>query len=114
MREVTTEVMILPDGMELDDVEVHSFAILVQWRGAPTDKGRGGYAVIHNGRHLSHAGSWRWNPEPFVQRHYRWKSLELALECARAVVNDVKVNGHTWTEWRERYVMRGFGFGRTP
>lgn len=101
MSEIVTEIMVLPDGMEPDNFEAHSFAVMVRWRGARTETGRGGYAIIHGGRHLSHKGVWRFNPEPFVQRHFRWEWLGSALVTARAVVNDVKVNGRTWAEWQE-------------
>lgn len=101
MSEIVTEVMVLPDGMEPGDIDASTFAVKVRWRGARTETGRGGYAVTTNsGRHLSHKGKWRWEPEPFIQRHYRWESLESALTTARAVVNDVRVNGRTWHEWR--------------
>lgn len=102
MNELVKEVMLLPDGMELDDINAHSFAVIVQWRGVRTDTGRGGYAVTHAGRHLSHKGKWRWSPEPFVQRHFRWAELESALVTARAVVNGITVNGMTWAEWQAR------------
>lgn len=99
MTELVTEVMLLPDGMELDDIEVHSFAVFVRWRGARTETGRGGYAIMHGARHLSHKGKWRYAPEPFLQRHFRWADLDSALTTARTVVNDVVVNGKTWAEW---------------
>jgi hypothetical protein len=98
MTELTTEVMLLPDGMPLDDYNVPIFAVRVTWRGAATETGRGGYAVIHGSKHLSRKGDWRWNPEPFIQRHYRWESLDEALAVARSVVNTIKVNGKTWAE----------------
>lgn len=101
MTEIITEVMLLPDGMEPDDINAHTFAVTVRWRGARTDKGRGGYAVIHGNRHLSHRGKWRWNPEPYLQRHFRWEELDSALVTARSIVNEVRVNGCTWAEWNE-------------
>jgi hypothetical protein len=105
--EIVTEVMFLPDGMEPGDVNEHTFAVLVRWRGAPGETGRGGYAVTHSGRHLSKRGNWRYNPEPYLQRHYRWRYLGEAIEQARAVVNTIKVNGSTWAEWQARRAQSG-------
>jgi len=103
MVELVTEVMVLPDGMALDDEDRHHFALAVRWRGPRTDTGRGGYAVVSSsGRHLSRAGKWRYDPEPRLQRHYRWATLEEALDVARAAVNTVTVNGFTWAQWQER------------
>ncbi|SDH39134.1 hypothetical protein [Microbacterium sp. 77mftsu3.1] len=102
MTEITTEVRLFPDGMELDDVNAPHFTVKVAWRGARSETGRGGYAVIQGGdRHLSRAGNWRYNPEPRLQRHYRWETLEEALEVARSVVNSIKVMGRTWTQWQK-------------
>lgn len=100
--EITTEVTLLPEGMEPGDVNAHTFAVVVRWRGARSETGRGGYAVTHGNRHLSHKGKWRYNPEPFLQRHYRWADLDSALTTARAIVNDIRVNGRTWAEWEAR------------
>jgi hypothetical protein len=98
MTELITEVTFLPDGMALDDYNAHIFAVRVEWRGATTDTGRGGYAVVHGSKHLSRKGDWRWNPEPFIQRHYRWEDIDEARAVARSVVNTIKVNGKTWAE----------------
>jgi len=100
MVELVTEVLVVPDEMDLDDDELHHFALRVRWRGARSESGRGGYAVIHGNRHLSTAGNWRYEPEPRLQRHYRWDTLEDALSVARAALPTVKVAGRTWAEWR--------------
>lgn len=99
--ELVTSVLVLPDGMELDDDERDTFALTVSWRGPRSDTGRGGYAVIHGNRHLSTAGNWRYSPEPRLQRHYRWETLEEALTIAQLAVNCIKVGGRTWAEWQE-------------
>lgn len=106
MTELVTEIMILPDGMEIGDEEAHSFALKVRWRGARSETGRGGYAVQHGDRHMSHTGKWRWSPEPFIQRHFRWVDIEAALAAARAEVNHVTVNGRTWAERQEHFKER--------
>jgi hypothetical protein len=106
MTELVTEIMILPDGMELDDPDVHSFALKVRWRGVRGETGRGGYAVQRGESHLSHMGKWRYAPEPFVQRHFRWADIESALASARAEVNHVTVNGRTWAEWQQHFQER--------
>lgn len=98
--ELVTEVLVLPDGMDLDDDERDTFALTVRWRGPRSETGRGGYAVMHGNRHLSSAGNWRYNPEPRLQRHYRWDSLDEALAVARGAVSTVKVAGRTWKEWQ--------------
>jgi len=102
VNELVTEVLVLPDVMELDDDELRHFAVRVVWRGPRGETGRGGYAVTQGGdRHLSHAGNWRWNPEPRLQRHYRWETLEEALEVARSVVNGITVMSRTWAQWQK-------------
>lgn len=102
MSEIVTEVLVLPDGMDLDDYERRTFAITVRWRGPRTDTKRGGYAIMHLNEHLSHRGKWRYEPEPFLQRHFRWDDLESALVTARSVVNTISVMGRTWAEFREQ------------
>lgn len=106
MTELVTEIMILPDGMEIGSDEAHTFALRVRWRGARSETGRGGYAVQHGERHMSRQGKWRWSPEPFIQRHFRWNDIESALVSARAEVNHVTVNGRTWAEWQEHFKER--------
>lgn len=96
--ELTTKIIVLPQGMELDDVNRSSFALQVEWRGLRTETGRGGYAVSDGFKHLSRAGKWGF-PEPFQQHQYRWETLEEALEMARAHVDSFKSNGRTWAEW---------------
>lgn len=102
MQELITEVLILPDGMELDADDMRHFAVTVRWRGPRGETGRGGYAVMHGNRHYSRAGNWRYDPEPRLQRHYRWAELEDALTVARSIVNTVTVYKMTWAQWQER------------
>ena len=106
MEELVTEVLVVPDGLDLDDPNLHHFALTVRWRGARGETGRGGYAVQHGNRHLSRAGNWRFNPEPRLQRHYRWADLDEALAVARDTVDTVKVNGRTWAEWQQAEAAR--------
>lgn len=96
--------MLLPDEAEDDWNNAKAFAVVVRWRGPRGDTGRGGYAITdHYGQHLSHRGKWRYNPEPYLQRHFRWEDLESALVVARTVVDDIRVNGKTWAEWKEHF-----------
>lgn len=97
--ELTTEVMVLPEGMELDHDELHRFAVRVQWRGVRGETGRGGYRVTDGFDELSRAGKWG-NPQRFQQHQYRWDTLEEALEMARKHVDELKVNRRTWSEWQ--------------
>lgn len=97
--EIVTKYTVLPTGMELDDVELHNFALSVEWKGPRTDTGRGGYAVTDRFEQLSRAGNWG-RPQPFQQHQYRWDTLEEALAAARAQVDSVSVNGRTWAEWK--------------
>ena len=97
--ELTTGVLVLPDGMALDDPELRHFSLRVEWRGARTDTGRGGYAVTDGFSDLSRAGKWG-RPQAFQQHQYRWDALDEALAMARAHVDQLKVNGRTWAEWR--------------
>lgn len=99
--EIIKEIMVLPTGMDIDDVNARHFAVIVQWRGNKTSDGAGGYAVNHISESLSRAGKWNW-PERFQYRQYRWDTLEEALEAARAAVNDVKLHGLTFAQWVEK------------
>ena len=98
--ELTTEVMVLPEGMELNNDEIRRFALRVEWRGVRGETGRGGYRVTDGFDELSRAGKWG-SPERYQQHQYRWATLEEALEMARKHVEEVKVNGKTWTEWQQ-------------
>lgn len=103
-----SEVFVLPSGTSVDDPYWHvlrDHVLKVAWRGQRTDTGRGGYSVT--GRdgdlHLSRAGKWATNVEPFQQRQYRWATLDEALAAARTVVDDVQIGGWTWRRWAEEY-----------
>lgn len=103
--EITTGMLVLPEGMELDDDERNHFALRIEWRGPRGKTGRGGYGVSDGFRYLSRAGNWG-NPQAFQQRLYRWETLEEALEMARAHVNSYRMNGKTWAEWRSYWAAR--------
>lgn len=97
--ELTTEILVLPTGMPLDHNEISSFGFRVTWRG-PYEDGRGGYAVICSGRHLSRAGNLAYDPAPFKQHQYRWETMEEALEMARKYVDSRTINGKTFAQWQ--------------
>jgi len=97
--ELTTEVMVLPEGMELDSDELRHFALRIQWRGVRGDTGRGGYRITDGFDDLSRAGKWG-SPQRFQQHQYRWDTLDEALEMARKHVELVQLRGKTWAEWQ--------------
>lgn len=107
-RAIVTEILVLPEGMELDDYERRHWAIKIQWRGPyNTETGRGGYAIVApSGEHLSKAGNWRYDPEPFIQRHYRWEKSAGLIFRAKKAANEYRVMGKTWPEmvafWEEK------------
>lgn len=102
--ELVSRVLVLPEGMELDDEDLRHFALQVEWRGNSTGSGRGGYAVTDMFHQLSRA---KWgNPQSYQQHQYRWDTLEEALEMARAHVDSHRINGKTWKEWQEFYEQR--------
>lgn len=103
--EFVARMLVLPEGMELDDPELRHFALQVEWRGAQPEGGRGGYAVTDMFQQLSRAGKWG-NPQAHQQHQYRWETLEEALEMARGSVEGHKINGRTWKQWREFYGQR--------
>jgi len=104
--ELVTEVMVLPEGMELDNDELHHFALRVEWRGVRGENGSGGYRVSDGFGDLSRAGKWG-HPQRFQQHQYRWDTLEEALEMARKHVEGLKVNGRTWAEWQLLFAANG-------
>lgn len=97
--EIVTKVMVLPEGLALDDYNVRHFAINVEWKGARQSNSQGGYAVTDMFMQLSRAGNWGM-PQKFQLHQYRWETFEEALEQARAHVEAHEVNGRTWTEWQ--------------
>lgn len=97
--EIVTEVTLLPAGCPPEHVEARLFAVRVKWRGVQNDKkSLGGYAVEHLTSHLTRAGTWIHLPQPFQIHLCRFDTLDAALEAARAVVDDVRVNGRTWAD----------------
>ena len=101
MTELVKEILVLPDGMAEDDINLHSWALSVEWRGAHQGKSGGGYRVHHFSRELSRAGKWG-NPQRFQRWQYRFDTLEDALEAARRVVNSVETMGRTFAEFGSR------------
>ena len=83
-----------------------SFVVQVSWRGEYQGKSEGGW-VVHRGPMELLASSAskdpQWDlPERFRRWQYRFPTFEAALAAARAVVDHVKVNGRTWTQWQEK------------
>jgi hypothetical protein len=99
--ELVTEVTVLPDGMHEDDINLHSWALVVKWRGAYNGKSGGGYSVSHYSSELSRAGKWG-HPQRFQRWQYRFETLDEALSAARVVVNDVKSMGRTFADFGPR------------
>jgi hypothetical protein len=98
---IVNDTLVLPLGMNVEHEDLHAFALTVHWFGPRTDTGRGGWGVYHGfrERQLSRAGNWG-SPEPFQQRQYRWANRDEALDMACKHVDAVKVNGHTFAEWK--------------
>jgi len=107
-REFISEITVLPDGMRNDDPELRHFALYVRWMGARQGNGMGGYAVttLFREQQLSRAGNWNDNVRPFQRRLYRWETPGEALNMAKRVVNDLKVNGRTFAEVKELRLQR--------
>ena len=102
MQQRITEMTLIPDGMDWDDVNRPFFGVRVVYRGVGP-QGKDLYAVFSGPgdfQVLSRAGNWAFTPERFRWRQYRWETLDEALLWARKSVNDVKVNGRTWAEWQ--------------
>ena len=99
--EKVTKVTLIPDGMAWDDLNRHHFAVNVEWCGPFEGRHGGGYAIRHLGSELSTSGKWETTPAHFRRWQFRWEHLDSALHTARAVVNELKVNGRTWAEWEK-------------
>lgn len=98
---------IYPQGLtDLFDINAPSFAVNITWRGEYRGRRGGGWAVTRGTAELlasSVATGQKWDyPERFRRWQYRFATFEDALAAARAVVDDIKVNGRTWAQWRER------------
>jgi len=99
--EIVIQTMVLPKGAAVDDDEaMRYFGLTVEWRGARTETGRGGYGVKHSSKWLSRAGNWGY-PDKFQQRQYRWATLEEALAMAHAHVDAVTLNGLTFIQFQQ-------------
>ena len=96
-----------PQGLiDPSDFNAPSFVVQVSWRGEYQGKSEGGW-VVHRGPMELLASSAskdpQWDlPERFRRWQYRFPTFEAALAAARAVVDHVKVNGRTWTQWQEK------------
>lgn len=96
-----------PQGLtDPSDFNAPSFVVQVSWRGEYQGKSGGGW-VVHRGPMELLASSDpeapQWDlPERFRRWQYRFATFEDALAAARAVVDHVKVNGRTWTQWQEK------------
>ncbi|MBQ9917382.1 MAG: hypothetical protein IJO71_09330 [Microbacterium sp.] len=101
MTELVREILVLPDGMAEDDINLHSWALSVKWRGIFNGRSGGGYSVSHYSRELSRAGKWGY-PQPFQRWQYRFETIDEAVRAARAVIETVKVGGHTFADWGPR------------
>lgn len=98
---IVKELLVLPSGMQEDDVNMHHYALRIVWRGPFNGRSGGGYAVIKSGgRELSRAGKWG-NPENFQRWQYRFETFDRALHMAQLHVNEVKVMGLTYAQWRQ-------------
>lgn len=90
----------LPDGMDVDDYEISSFAVRVLWRSE--DK----WTVVQGLGYPSHmflsqTGRWLWMPKPMHRRYCRF-DFETACRLAEKYVDTVKRNGGTWAQWQQR------------
>lgn len=98
--EKVTRVTLIPDGMAWDDLNRLTFAVTVEWCGPFDGRRGGGYAIRHIGGELSKSGKWEVAPPRFRRWQFRWEHLDSALHMARAVVNELEVNGRTWADLR--------------
>lgn len=92
---IHTEVMVLPTGMPVEDVNARHFAVYVRRRW-------GGWVVstLFRDECLSVKGRrWCAYVTPRQRRFYVFPTLPAALDAAVAVVDSRKVNGRTWAEW---------------
>lgn len=103
MNTRTTRVSYWPEGCNPDDREARHFQVDVEWAGpmTPGPRSVGGWKVCHGPSQLSRKGNWTFYPQRFQLWQHRWSTIEEAQEWAAKVVNDVKVNGHTWSQWQE-------------
>jgi hypothetical protein len=105
MRQVITEIMLLPDGLDenVEDIydDARHFAVFVRWAGRRQGNA-GGFMVTQSFRdcQLSRAGNWAYCVPKFKRHQYRWETLDEALAMARAAVNGVVVNGRTYSQWQ--------------
>lgn len=97
-----SEFTFLPAGAHPDDDEVTRFAVKVSWRGHDR------WAVTRSGDCWG-PGGWEHEASPsnrspeFLAVH-RY-SLGDAVALARQLVDGIIVNGRTWSQWEERFLM---------
>lgn len=85
-----------PDECPHDDVNAHHFQVGVYYRG----QGKWMVATSRDGyRQLTHTGKWLQYPEKFQALRWCRHDFETACKLAGAAVNDMKVNGTTYSEW---------------
>ena len=97
-----TETMVTPTGLDPinDTYETQSFGVFVRWQG-----GLGWTVTRMNTEHrLSVKGrKWAWHVPRRNRRFYYFPDYDTALQAAIDAVDDVIVNGGTWTwaQWQK-------------
>lgn len=103
--EYISSYVVLPLGMTMEDEDHFSFALTVVYRGEFAGKSGGGWAVTAGARQLSRTRKWGF-PAKFQRWQYRFETFEEAVDAARSVVDQRKINGRTWAEWNEFLSLR--------
>jgi hypothetical protein len=96
------EWQVFPTGCDPEDINALSFIVSVKWRGTYQGKSGGGWSVTHNSAELSRGGLWTYCVPRFRRWQHRWETFEEAQQQARAVVDNLSMNGRTWAQWQER------------
>lgn len=94
------EVVVLPDGLDIDSSDVRAFGVRVIRRPGDT------FSVEAMGGQYACDGSWTDSPVGAKRDHYRFP-YEEAMSLARQVVDDVLVLGRTWAQWQDDYHQLG-------
>lgn len=95
---VIEERIYYPTGCDPDDINAHSFAVHVTWRG----QGKWMVSRMRSTHHqMSRTGKWLWCPLKMVQMRWCRFDFETACRLAEAAVNDVSINGRTWAQWEQ-------------
>lgn len=99
-----SEFTFLPAGAHPDDTDAIRFSVKVVWRG--DDR----WAVTRSGDCWGPDG-WVLESSPynrtrkFLAAHQY--PLEEAVALARQLVDGVSINGRSWAQWQEHYLMAG-------